>query len=140
MTRKQVVVDHVAAGEFQRLDQIERRLVAKHAGEHDAAIVAPRPLLGASGGEVIAQHVAMLLDRKHMAGAHDQINFGRRRLPWPLGAEGVDLAHQPAVLVVERDRVAQLVVGDRLAAQRSEIVPQFGEFILRRPRSRRLEG
>ena len=64
-----------------------------------------------------------------MPGAHDQVDFGRRRLPGLLGAEGVDLAHQPAVLVVERDGVAQLVVGDRLAAQRSEIVAQLGQFL-----------
>jgi hypothetical protein len=30
--QQQIVVDHVAAGQFERLDQVEWRLLAEHAG------------------------------------------------------------------------------------------------------------
>ena len=61
--------------------------------------------------------------RKH------QVGFRRRGLPRLFRAEGIELANQPAIVVVERDRVAQLVVGDRLAAQLAEVVPQLGQFV-----------
>ena len=127
--QQQIVVHHVAAGKFERLDQVERRLLAEHAGQHDAAIVAHRPLLGTRRGKIIAQHDGMLLDRQHEAGAHHQIDLGGGCLPRPLRPEGVELAHQSAVLVVDRDRVPQLVVGYRLAAQLAEIVPQLGQLV-----------
>ena len=81
------------------------------------------------GGEIVAQHRRMLLDRQHHAGAQHQIGFRRRGLPRLFRAEGIELANQPPIFVVERDREAQLVVGDRLAAQFAEVVPQLGQFV-----------
>ena len=71
----------------------------------------------------------MLFDRQHEAGAHHQIDLGGGRLPRPFRPEGVELAHQLAVFVVNRDRVPQLVIGYRLAAQLAEIVPELGQLV-----------
>ena len=127
--QQEIVVHHVAAGKFERLDQIERRLLAEHAGQHDAAIVAHRPLLGARRGKIIAQHDGVLLDREHETGAHHQIDFRRGRLPRFLRPESVEIAHQSAVFVIELDRVPKLVVGYRLAAQLAEIVAQLRHLV-----------
>ena len=71
----------------------------------------------------------MLLNREHEAGAHHQIDLGGRRLPWPLRPESVEIADQSAVFIVDRNRMPQLVVGDRLATQLAEIVPELGQLL-----------
>src|SRR5512139_349236 len=71
----------------------------------------------------------MLLDGQHKAGADHQVDLGGGRLPRPLDSEGVEVAYQFAVFVVDRDRLAQLVIGNRLAAELTESKPEFGQLV-----------
>ena len=125
----EVVVDHVAAGHLDRLDETERRLLAERAVDHHARVVALRPRQLVDFGEVLAHEFRVVLRRQHHARAEQQVDLGGRRLPGLLRAVRVEVADRGPVLVVDRDRRVQLRVGDRRAAQRSEPVAQHLEFV-----------
>ena len=125
----EVVVDDVAAGHLDRLDQPERRLLAERAVQHDARVVALRPRQRVGRREVVADELRVLLRRQHHAGAQHQVDLGGGRLPRLRGAVSVEVLHCAAVLVVDADRRVELVVGDRRAAQLAEIVAQDLELM-----------
>jgi hypothetical protein len=51
--QQQVVVDHITARQLERLDQVERRLFAEHAGQHHPAIVPHRPVFDLGRGQIL---------------------------------------------------------------------------------------
>ena len=122
--QSEVIIYDITAGHLDRLDQPQRRLLAERAGEHDAGVVALRALFQVHGGDVIADQLRVFFGGQDHSRAHHQIDLGGRRLPGFLGAIGVEVLHRAAVLVVDRDRRAQRVVGDRLAGKLAEVVAQ----------------
>ena len=128
MDLHEVVVHDVAAGALQGLDQPERRLLAEGAGEQHAGLVErlarrrrPGPARGSS-----RKSARRLLDRQHQGRAQHQVQLVGRHLPGLPAAQLVQLAHQPAVLVVERDRAPQ-GLGRRAAGA---ALPQVGGELL----------
>ena len=121
----EIVVDDVAAGQLDRLDQVKRRLLAERPGQDDPAVVAQRPVRRFRRRQVVADQLAVLFHRQHHAGPDHQIDLGRRRLPRRRGSEVIELADQPPVLVVERDRAADVVVADAPPGQSLEPVAQL---------------
>ena len=118
----EVVVDDVAAGHLDGLDQRQRRLLAEAAGEHDARVVALGPLQLVGRGQVLPHQRGVLLHRQHHAGALQQVDLGGRRLPRLGGAVGVKVTQRLPVVVIGGDRCVQLGVGDRCAAQLAQVV------------------
>ncbi len=125
----EIVVDDVAAGHFQGLDQVQRRLLAEGAAHYDAAVVAQGPVFGLGGNQVLLHEPGMLLNGEHHTGAHQEVHFGGRRLPGDSGAEVVDLVHPMPVLVEEGDGVVEVGGGDLAARQLLQPFFQFTQFV-----------
>src|SRR5262249_4538572 len=66
---------------------------------------------------------------QHQTSTEHEIDLGGGHLPRTLCSHGVEVTHQAPVLVVDGDRSAQLIIGDRLAAQFPEVVHQLGELV-----------
>ena len=124
-----VVIDDVAAGQFDRLDEVQRRLLAERTIDDHAAVVTLLSLALLGLDQVVAQHLVVLFDREHQASAHQQVDFRRRNLPRLTGAHAVHRLNQRAVLVVDLDRGAQRVVGDLASGQVLEALTQLVELV-----------
>ena len=120
----EVVVDDVAAGHLDRLDQAERRLLAERAGQDDARVVAPAAAPASVAARYSRTSAVCSSSGSTMPARSTQVHLGGRRLPGLLRAVGVQLAHRAPVLVVHGDRGAQRVVGDRLAGELAEVLAQ----------------
>ena len=111
----EIVVDDVAARKLDGLDEVQRRLLAEHAVDDHARIVLQRPVLAARGVEIGGHQLVMLLNRQHEPGAQQQVDLGRRHFPRLGCTQGIQLADERAVFIIERDGGADGFVRYRLA-------------------------
>ena len=82
-----VVIDDMAAGDLDGLDEVQGGLLAERTRNDDAGFVAHRAILLLRRSEIVPHQLRVLLDGQDHACPHQQIDLGGRRFPWLFSAE-----------------------------------------------------
>ena len=126
---EEVVVDDVAARALDGADEAERRLLAEGADHDDPGVVAGTAAVLVAHVEVGLRHRHELFERHDLAGAKELVQLVGRHVVRLVAALGVELPHQGAAAVPVADALAELILGDRGAAELAHVVHQLTELV-----------
>jgi len=112
----EVVIDDVASGRFECLDQADGRLLAECAADDDANVVVDARVSPLCSGCKSTDHRCVLGGFEHAAGARHEVSLRSANAPWLAHPDRIELGESGAAIVLDGDGGAQTLVVERAGA------------------------